>query len=991
MEYSMAIDKKLLTSLRTGKYESTQINLSGKNLNDKDVKEIIELLDKNQQITELNLSNNHLSKEILALLVQNKTLKTLRLKPGNPNISLKDLCAFKDNTTLTSLPFTGGSGDDIKKLREHIKANATQPKQKKKADKNPLIQANTKKIETVDIKETADIETGQESFLQLAFNLLFDLEDFASEKEYVIWYTAIALNLYMHNASHNPMPGYGKVQKLEKDHILYYSRSQADHPNRIWHDRFSKTDIDTRKNSVSPLNKVLRNLIAQTIQPDEENDDESKKAKKLRDKRQKLIHALRAIDPKRGFPYQGKEIPDYFSLFLAHGGVRVNNLRVLISALEETASDQNHRRSISTLREKFEEYLPKRIPKNIRKLDASTITKRIQAIQERFSLLKKETDKLETQNKLQKKIQHHRSANNEDICNRANQIFNLGNSLLQAKPVGPGCIHIILNKENFSFCKNSTQNHIENFTNVVLGFLIGLINYHAKLKGLSFRVERRQSFGFLTSTLTDAGELTLRLSLGIEPALFNDVIVDSLKNLDFALNAVENYPAKFSKMRSEKKQWQAGFEAQHYLEQVAEDDEEYPATAFQNYLNTFAVEDKYQVTDHEAFCKKQESQKKSKDIFSETPLFALLKNLTQYAVSFVTSFDAYVENSELHHFKQSYWHSLLKLYQHCHDAFDLLNNIDNRELSLAYQEANTHIENILEYLITLDSLKQMQEKMQGKQNIRLSTLTNTEKSHAATHFNLTKEQIQVYFTDSGQQAITTTLLAMDYQLFLDEAHTGRGQPNIYNFNESYFELDLFLKDVGGLKNTNKATSTIAFIDITQLSELDFDEFDSMRALVIDITRQVDLDNEALKKIIADAHERDVWVVLAASCLKNDELGLDKYTTGKIITLAPDQNTKLQSDVTQIFEGISNYGMHSAIASYLQIANEVCGDKFPQKNAKNQTFFAEKGANKKEQPQLTPSGSQGLHRFGVAGKHNKLASDVKQNDKKNTVKSNEYKK
>ena len=335
----MPIEKKLLDQLRNKTYDKSFINLSNKKLHDKDVNELIELLAKNPGITELNLSNNQLTEKTVAKLAANTTLKTLRLKPGNPDIELSMFSQFLNNTTLTSLPFRGGSGSEIEKLRQHIKNNANRPQPVIKVEENVHHVLPEKKV--AEIPEYAEPETGQDSFLSFTFNLLFDMENFNSAKEYIVWYTAIALNLYLHNASHKPVAGYGKAQTLEEDHALYYARSQTDHPNRIWHDKIAKNKNDTRKISVSPINAVLRNLIAQTIQPEDEEDLESKKGKRLRDKRRKLIAMLNAIEAKRGFPSGKKKIKDYFSLFLAHAGLRVNNLRVLINALEEVSNTGN--------------------------------------------------------------------------------------------------------------------------------------------------------------------------------------------------------------------------------------------------------------------------------------------------------------------------------------------------------------------------------------------------------------------------------------------------------------------------------------------------------------------------------------------------------------------------------------------------------------------------------------------------------------------------
>lgn len=950
----MPIEKKLLDQLRNKTYNKSSINLCNKNLKDTDVDELINLLAENSDITELDLSNNQLTEKTVVKLAANTTLKTLRIKPGNPEITLSMLGQFLNNTSLTCLPFRGGSGSELEKLRQHIKNNATRPKLINKVETN--VQHVVPEINVAELPEQVEPESGQDSFLSFSFNLLFDMENFNSAKEYIVWYAAIALNLYLHNASHKPVAGYGKAQALEEDHALYYSRSQTDHPNRIWHDKIAKNKNDTRKISVSPINAVLRNLIAQTIQPDDEEDLESKKGKRLRDKRRKLIATLNAIEAKRGFPSANKKIKDYFSLFLAHAGLRVNNLRVLINALEEVSNTEDDAKDIENLRKKLIEILPKRVPKKITKLDDKTVKQSVKEIQQRFSNLKQITDTFAITSNLQKQILKKRKLNNAAIFKWNDSKKLPEDNMFRLEANGPGCVCIIIDKQKIGFAANITSAHLENFTNVVLGFFQGLIHYHAKLLGLLFRVDRRQSFGFLNSTLTDAGELTLRLSLGVEPEIFNRVIWSSLKDLQQVLKNKELLQEQYPGMRSEKKQWQAGFEAQFYLEQES-NNKNTIEVAFKKYVEEFIFNDKEQVTAPTNFNPiKQPAKNQTIKNAEATPLFAILRNLVKYATEFAVAFSTHTENALFSQFGHSYLHGFLKLYQHCNEASDLLNNLENQELSLAYKEAINHVQNIMEYLIALDSLQQIKEKMLGKENTRLNKLLITEKKHATFNFNLADEQVNVYLLDNGQQAITTSLLAMDWELFLQGAHEQRGQASIYNFNESYYELDLFLTDVGGLKNTDKKTSTVLFIDIIQLNNLQFKDFPNVKVLVIDITRQPDLTDKKLNQIIDDAHKLGLWVVLSASCLKHDELGTDKYTAGKIITLAPDKKKQLNKDVIDIFESISNHSMHPAVASYLQIVNEVCGDK----------MYSDKESVKQPiaESQLSPSAKKGLQNHGL---------------------------
>lgn len=121
------LDPNLLDSLEKQTYNQSVLNLSSKKptekLTDADVEILIPLLVKNPKIKALDLTNNLLTNKSAELLAQNNTLSTLKLKPGNKEITLIGLKAFLNNYTITTLPIIGGSGKDLDALRAHIKKN----------------------------------------------------------------------------------------------------------------------------------------------------------------------------------------------------------------------------------------------------------------------------------------------------------------------------------------------------------------------------------------------------------------------------------------------------------------------------------------------------------------------------------------------------------------------------------------------------------------------------------------------------------------------------------------------------------------------------------------------------------------------------------------------------------------------------------------------------------------------------------------------------
>jgi hypothetical protein len=118
------IDQELLASLESQSYSGTSLDLSAKQLADADIALLCPLLTKNPKIITLDLRNNSLTNVSATLLAENTTLRTLRLKPGGNNgITIAGLQVFLKNQTITCLPFTGGRGDSVTTLRNHIETN----------------------------------------------------------------------------------------------------------------------------------------------------------------------------------------------------------------------------------------------------------------------------------------------------------------------------------------------------------------------------------------------------------------------------------------------------------------------------------------------------------------------------------------------------------------------------------------------------------------------------------------------------------------------------------------------------------------------------------------------------------------------------------------------------------------------------------------------------------------------------------------------------
>lgn len=775
---------------------------------------------------------------------------------------------------------------------------------------------------------TNKMKSGQRNSQDLMGYLLLDLNDFESETAYAIWYMAIVLNLYMHNSSHRPTDGYGKAQQRETEHALYYFRSQGNSPHRIMHDQICKkknNGKDTRKTSLLPRNKAFEKIV--------KNAESCTTLKK----------ALSKLDS-RGFPKLNKKVDGYLGEFLGKSGVRANNFVIYTQALQCINAGEELAELTTELQKR--DVLPKTkaVPKKIKRLENKEVVKRINEIKLRFAQLKPPLVQVKSNDNIATKMFKQRSYNTTDIAKRC---FKLNFKKLSLDTnTDNTCLYINL----YPFAKltekiRNSSDYKEGVTNVIIGFLGGLINHHAKLKGLFLHIDRRQSFGFLRPTLSDVGSLRIRLSLGLEPEIFNSIVTDSLHDLDdllaeydFTATEKDRDPIVtkcfkccndkkrketiiHNRMRSPHNQWQAFREAEYHLEDCKAK-ENYKDEAFKKYLTKFIVKDKT----YTGPTLLNETKKKKTDTCNEetTIIFTVLNELLRYVLKYLTELDTVHKDDSLKH---SYWHSLLKLYNNCDKAQELLQNLEKHEVTHLYAKANLLIEGILEYLISLDALEQIRKKINGEEINVAADLNKAIKNDVATSLVIPSNSIDVYFTDSGQQAIVAALLEMDMYL-----HTinKAAESNIYLFGDTYYEVEEFLKKVDGLQTFSEKNSTIVFTDITCtdkfIDKFVAKKFPKIEAVIIDITNNPDLDNPILKQQIVQLHKQKIWVVLVASSLKHEQLGLDKYQCGKIITLQPPKTKPLPDNIKEELQAVSDEAMHPSIASYLKIVHKVCHTK-----------------------------------------------------------------
>lgn len=799
---------------------------------------------------------------------------------------------------------------------------------------------------------TSKKKTGEQNFLQLAASLALDLNDFDSDINYLVWYLAITMNLYMHNSSHQPLPGYGKAQKRESEHKQHYFRSEARHPHRSFCDAMSKSTNDTRATSLLPRNTAHEKLIID------------------------YMPGLKDID-QRGFPKKDKKITPYYSVFLAASGARANNFNAYQQSLTQVITQNKEKVDEKiALKTKLKKYL-KPLPNKIKKHDAKTIIACVKTLQTQFKQLQLETKSFKFKKDLHKTMMQQRSTHAKSICDKS-AALKLKNLTVETA-ANTSCVYINIYPA-FTNKIRESRNYNEGVTNTLISFFGGLLNHHAAQRDLYLSTGRRQSFGFSRATLTDVGTMRIRLSLGFEPAVYNEIVLASLKDLDLLLEKFdfrdkdddsvkpyflpcENSQATdkkatdktgnylLSAMRSEDNKWHAFSEAQHYLTEAYQTNpKDYQEAAFKKFLDEFILKREIAAAPMvpTSADKKTTAKQQPTSHADSTITFSILNNLVKYAVNRATTLKVIIENDPILNLKHSYYHSLLKLFNNCNKAIHLLKNLDQFEVTHLYAKANLLIENILEYLISLDSLEQIRNKIKDQPLNSIEELTATEKQYASTKLGLKKDNIAIYFTDSGQQAITTSLLAMNAQFFGSEDKKDSTDNTIYLFANSYFEINSFFDKTKTLITLKKETAKIAFIDLTQVDKLTVESFPKLKAVVIDTTNNPNLDNTTLKELINALSKKGIWVLLVSSTLKHEELSLDKYQSGKITILQPEKQS-LNPDVIDTFKSISDCAMHPAIASYLQIVNHVFQEKtLP--SVQTHSIFSK---NTEKTPQIIP--------------------------------------
>lgn len=789
-------------------------------------------------------------------------------------------------------------------------------------------------IDSSPMMPVASFEDGESAFQQLYAHLMADMARYTGNIDHLIHYSGLVLNLFMHAATFTPCNGHGKAPLREYNHKsqLQYFRSQGNHPQALFFSKLSKPPTP-RAACRLPFNEGFLSLIGRN------------------DFSEKIGTELKKIDPKTGYTTNGSTVSGYVMTTIAHAGARKNNFSTLIQGLRTLTQGCEDDKARAVFQAKIRAILPP-ATKKITALKPAICAARISVLLTRFKACFDVCETKEFDEQLASCLLNYRAARVQGLADRINNA-KLNHIMIDSSQQGITCLMIRL----YPSCNIDDDTYREGVTNVLLSFFSGILNHLAQKKGLHIRAERRQSFGFFRPTVTDAGCLMLRLSLGLEPTVFDDVIYESVLRFDALL---ETYPFnqrdhamvakvfEYTKPVQEKKDaerkprapdtyirhavrkdnltLQTFNQAGAYIQQAAMegDDLDYLNRAMRNFLDQYIAQ---------GLLLPLTNSPPAPGIpfvqMIDAPVLKLLRNTCLYTMGFVAKLVFLRENEPLESFGHVYLHSLGKLYNAFQKARELLANIDRMDSSQFHYQALVVTDDLLEYLILLDGLRQIRAALQQESLCSIAQLHGRELAYVEKSLQIPSNDLHLFFTDSGQQAITTALLTLSIELHGPAADGRSYDTDIHLFGKTYYEVAEFIKDCKKdklqLEMHTLSHAKIVFIDSSQLHLLRLTECRAMRALVIDITHHPLFDNDRLKDVIRRVHAADAHVVLVESSLKHGQLGLDKYQSGKIIVITP-PSRPLSRVALDCFEAVSREAMHPSTASYLLIVNAICREK-----------------------------------------------------------------
>ena len=752
---------------------------------------------------------------------------------------------------------------------------------------------------------------GEDNYNQLIQCFLRDMMDTNITTHQSALVLTTMLHLFMHNASHAPRPGFGKAQTREALKQQYYFRSQGNHP----HADFLKqiTGHSSKQQCIFSRNSALQSIMC------EENNIEV-------GSKNRFFSRLKQYDAE-GYPIANASARDtsYFPTIFAHSGLRTNNFTQYFVKLYELLHTNKEDAFRHLLHLNYIARPKKRIPF----CNNAMIDRRIQHLEGLFAALP-----LVDEMKPKVISSLHQERNQQAVAFAASfDPLELSKMQVCANAYS-SCLFIAFYPD---VTTPDNDNYKEGVTNVLIGFLSGLINHYLCAAGLETHTQRRQSFGMLRTTTTDLGKLKARLSLGIETPSFFICLKKAIAAFDALLQQFDftqpNCPILkagfkaaeeprhkkptandgnfFRKaMRSPFKQANAVNAAEHFLKIHPN-----RSAAFKAYLRA--------IIDDELSSTLELIAPSTVETALATRHISLLNLLANTRLETIRRVNKLARTSTNQLFKFTYYHVLVKLFGYCEKAQALLSSAETFPASHVYALALHLFEHLSEYLIQLECLKQV---LPDAKNQSIRKLQQLESQRVCGQLGVEELQCRVYFTDSGQSANTAALYVLCMQFYPTNQKSSLAD-KIFMDSGCYYELQDFFREELGFKLTDDLTAAnIVYCDITSLQESSAERFnqDNVNVIVLDITHQPLLNEPTANDFIRTMLENNKWVVLTSSMLKHEQAGLDKFQAGKLIFLTP-EGENLNLDVMDSLENIMEQGFNPMVAGILRMLNKVGGE------------------------------------------------------------------
>lgn len=777
---------------------------------------------------------------------------------------------------------------------------------------------------------------GERSFQRMYVRLIEDAASFHGNMDMMVAYSAHVINMFMHMATVTPTQQHAAAQKREFDsgYCLQYGRSQGRHPNANLYRKLG----DFSTNNRLPLNMAFYKIL-KDIDPDG-------------------FSVISQFNPKTGEPKKGKNPNSYANLAIAHAGLRTNNIALLMKGLKLAGGKGSG--DPTTLLNKLRKVLPP--SRNSFKKEINSATT-FQSYHKRFSELTVDAAMTPIGNRMMS-YRFERIRSLEAKINAAKYKY----ISVKKTQKNTTCLFIRFYPEY----EGSSAAIKEGVTNSLISIFSGILQYKLKQKNLCLRAERRQSFGFLRPTLTDAGILTMRLSLGLEPSVFDDVVMETLVDLEKVLStynfqqqhntlvkqvlAIKNkdtekkgqYAFIQSAVSSDRKTLNTFNQAYAYISKYGQTSS--ILSAVKMFLTDYILQEKeLDLPDSKTESSLIKSQPKE--------VMCLLQNCISYAKEMALDLSFDPNNMAFQH---SFLHAYQKLFKNVDESITLLNNADSLCADEIFYRATRYIENMIEYCLLLNAFDYPNKLEESPVYDPVEILRERETRYCCRHLGINPKQLNLFFTDSGQQAINLPMLSY--------GHIYKNSENdkacVQLLGTTYFEISSFFDDIKKdnvpTKTDNNDKTKVLVLDISQIDSLKIKDYPNLAVCLIDLTHFPDVNNPILKEKVRLLLGKNVTCVLSASLLKHEQLGQDKYQSGRFFLISPDNEESQPSlETLDEFQSVSDEAMNPYLASALNMFAQISNVKTPTplSSLKEHSLFS----NRKEQTTQVPIKKKNLNK------------------------------